>query len=232
MLILATTEASIVESTQRLNRIATAMRLWMGANTARDANWQVQSLASIIAMVSQIETRLTLKSAVEETVNLMANHLPVAGAAIGMIDGSSMKLKAMSGVSKMDAGSETSRSWLQAMVESQTRKEAGLFPAIDQENNFLLQSHRRLAANLQTESVFSHPLVTEDDDIVGAIVFSGEAKALQSDQFLRFNATAAPAIAAALRSAKQRQKGKLSRCLLYTSPSPRDKRQSRMPSSA
>ncbi|QEG24332.1 efflux RND transporter periplasmic adaptor subunit [Mariniblastus fucicola] len=211
MLILSTTEASIVESTQRLTRIASAMRLWINANAAQDANWQVHSLASIIAMVSQIETRETLNLAAEETANLMANHLPVASAAIGMLDRHLMTLKAISGVSKMDPGSEISRSWLQAMVESQTRKQPGLFPAVDQENNFLLQSHRRLASNLQAEAAFSQPLVAEDGEEIGSIVFVGEQSQLQSESFQRFVATSAPALAAALRSAKQRQKGKLSR---------------------
>jgi len=86
MMILATTDASIVEATQGLNRIANTIRLWMRGNNAQDANWQVQSLASIIAMVSQIETHTTIKSAAEETVNLMSNHLPVTGAAIGIVD--------------------------------------------------------------------------------------------------------------------------------------------------
>ncbi len=211
MLIVATKSSPIVEATQRLTRIAAAMRLWINGRAAQDSNWQVKSLASIIAMISQIETQATVKSASEETVNLMANHLMVTGAAIGTIEDSKMKLKAISGVSKLDAGSNTSRGWLNAMVESETRKEPGLFPAIDEENNFLLQAHRQLASSLQTETVFSQPLITEDETFVGALVFSGEAKYLQSDQFQRFNSTAAPAIAAALLSAKQRQKGRISR---------------------
>ena len=211
MLYLASSQVSIVEATLRLKRIAGPMRLWMNSNMAHDANWQVESLASIIAMVSQIETHDTFVSACEETVNLMANHLPVAGAAIGTANGEVIQLKAIAGISKMDAGSETSRSWLQSMVESQTRKQVGLYPAIDQENNFLLQAHRRLASNLQVESVFSQPLIAEDGDFLGTIVYSGDAVDLQTDQFQRFNTAAAPAIAAAIRSAKQRQRGKLAR---------------------
>jgi len=215
MLVLTTTNTPFVEAIQRLNRIATAIRLWTRANNAKDADWQVQSLASIIEMVSKIETHATVQSAAEEAVNLLANHLPVATAAIGLLKGSTLQLKAIAGVSKLDAGSETSRSWLQAMVESQTRKQPGLFPAIDQENNFLLQAHRRLASNVQTESVFSQPLETEDGEFVGAIVFAGESKVLTLNQFERFNTTAAPAIATALRSAKHREKGKLHRCKVW-----------------
>ena len=215
MLVLTTTKASIVEATSRLNRIAKAIRLWMQANNAHDAAWQVQSLASIIAMVAQIETQTTVKSAAEEAVDMMSNHLPVTGAAIGTVDRSVIGLKAISGVSKIDRGSEISRSWLQAMVESQSRKQFGVFPAVDQENNFLLQAHRRLSSNLQVESVFSQPLVTDDGDFVGSIVFTGDSKILQMEQFERFNSTAAPAIAASLRSAKLRQKGKLSRAMTW-----------------
>ena len=97
------------------------------------------------------------------------------------------------------------------MAESETRKEPAVFPATDEENNFLLQAHRQLASSLQAESVFSQPLVTEDEKFVGVLMFSGLATELQSAHFQRFTATAAPAIAAELRSATQRQKGRLSR---------------------
>ncbi len=214
MLVLATKQAPIVSATQQLTKISGALRLWMNASEARESDWQVQSLASIIAMVSQIETQTTVKSAAEETANLLANHLPVTGAAIGMVDGR-MRLKAISGIGKLDTGSKTSRSWLNAMVESETRKEPGLFPAIDEENNFLLQAHRQLSSSLQTEAVFSQPLVADDETVVGALVFSGEAKDLQSEQFYRFTSAAAPAIASALRSARQRQKGPLSRSVSW-----------------
>jgi len=216
MLILATTQTPVVQATQNLSRISAAMRLWLGAAEARDANWQVESLASIIAIVSQIETCPTLDAAAEEAVNLMANQLSITSAAIGAIDGGAVRLKAISGVSKLDAGSKTGLSWLQSMVESQHRKQPGVFPAIDDENNFLLQAHRRLAADLQAESVFSQPLISEDEELVGVIVFAGQANVLSSDAFHRFNATAAPPLAAAIRSAKQRQKGKWSRALTWT----------------
>lgn len=211
MLIVAPAKTPILESTKRLTRLAAAMRLWLGANEAREANWQVASLASIIDIVSQIETQTTLDSACEEAVNLVANQLPVTHAAIGMIEGSTMKLKAISGISKLDTGSRTGRSWLQAMVESEHRKDPGLHPAIDQENNFLLQSHRRLAADLQVTGVFSQPLVAEDGTMVGALVYAGEANNLAVDGFWRFNAAAGPALAAAVRSAKGRQKNAVSR---------------------
>lgn len=215
MLILATSQAPVVEATKALTRIAAAMRLWLGANEADDANWQVESLASIIDILSQIETHSTLDLACEEAVNLLANQLPVANAAIGVVDGSVMRLKAISGVSKLDAGSRIGRSWLQAMVESQHRKQPGLFPATDTENNFLLQAHRRLAADLQVESVFSHPLIAEDGELIGSIVFTGEANLLKPDSFWRFNAAAGPPLAAAIRSAKQRQRGVVSRGLTW-----------------
>ena len=141
----------------------------------------------------------------------MSNQLPVAHAAIGILDRSTMRLKAISGISKLDVGSKTGRSWLQAMVESQHRKAPGLFPAIDSENNFLLQSHRRLAADLQLPGVFSLPLVAEDETLVGTIIYAGESDALSTESFMRFNAAAGPPLAAALRSAKGRQRNKLSR---------------------
>jgi multidrug efflux pump subunit AcrA (membrane-fusion protein) len=215
MILLTTAQAPVVQSTRNLTRLSAAMRLWLNANEARAANWEVESLASIIAIVSQIEPCPTLESAAEEAVNLMANQLPVTCAAIGTIDGAAVKLRAVSGVSKLDSGSKTGLSWLQTMVESQHRKQAGLFPAIDDENNFLLQAHRRLAADLQAESVFSQPLVTEDDELVGIVAFAGNTADLSTDAFHRFNATAAPPLAAAIRSARKQQRSRWSRAISW-----------------
>ena len=211
MLIVAPPKAPVVKGTDLLGRFAAAMNLWLSANQAREANWQVESLASIIDITSQIETQPTLDAACEQVANLMANQLPVASAAVGVLDRSTMKLRAISGVSKLDTGSRTGRSWLQAMVESQHRKAPGLFPAVDAENNFLLQSHRRLAADLQLPAVYSMPLVAEDETLVGTIVFGGQPGELCSEAFGRFNAAAGPPLAAAIRDAKGRQRNKVSR---------------------
>ena len=67
--------------------------------------------------------------------------------------------------------------------KANTVKHPVCFPAIDSENNFLLQSHRRLAADLQLPGVFSLPLVAEDETLVGTIIYAGEPDALSTESF-------------------------------------------------
>ena len=59
MLILAPPKTQVVQATHLLARFASALHLWLTASGVKEANWQVESLASIIDITSQIETQPT-----------------------------------------------------------------------------------------------------------------------------------------------------------------------------
>jgi biotin carboxyl carrier protein len=205
--------ASITASTQTvaiskmLQTIARALTLWLDSQQASDAEWQVIALSAVIDMIGKIENRGDLDSACEEAANLLANRIGCGSVAVGWLEKGRMNLKAISGVSKIDHGSEASRNYVQALVESSTRKQSGLFPAANLENNHLLQAHKQLAAVTQSDAVMSVPLFSdheEDNDLpLGAIVFTGERALIHSNQVARFGETAAPAIAGALKVVSQ-----------------------------
>ncbi len=205
--------ASITASTQTvaiskmLQTIARALTLWLDSQQASDAEWQVIALSAVIDMLGKIENRGDLDSACEEAANLLANRIGCGSVAVGWLEKGRMNLKAISGVSKIDHGSEASRNYVQALVESSTRKQSGLFPAANLENNHLLQAHKQLAAVTQSDAVMSVPLFSdheEDNDLpLGAIVFTGERALIHSNQVARFGETAAPAIAGALKVVSQ-----------------------------
>ena len=205
--------ASITASTQTvaiskmLQTIARALTLWLDSQQASDAEWQVIALRAVIDMIGKIENRGDLDSACEEAANLLANRIGCGSVAVGWLEKGRMNLKAISGVSKIDHGSEASRNYVQALVESSTRKQSGLFPAANLENNHLLQAHKQLAAVTQSDAVMSVPLFSdheEDNDLpLGAIVFTGERALIHSNQVARFGETAAPAIAGALKVVSQ-----------------------------
>lgn len=201
--------ASITASTQTvaiskmLQTISRALSLWLDSRQAADAEWQVIALSAVIDMIGKIENRGDLDSACEEAANLMANRVGCGSVAIGWLEKGRMNLKAISGVSKIDHGSEASRNYVQALVESSTRKQAGLFPAANLENNHLLQAHKQLSAVTQSDAVLSIPLFSDQDEDrdepLGAIIFTGERALVHSSQVARFGDAAAPAIAGALK---------------------------------
>ena len=184
---------------ETIKKLNSAMQLWLNGRDSADSQWQVYALGSIIELVAKIENQSSMKSAAEEAANMLANRVGCSSVAIGVLHNGRMRLEAISGVSKFDRGSESSRNYLQTLVESTTRKEPGMFPATRDENDFLLQAHKQLAAQSQCEFVYTQPLVCEDETKIGALVLTGTRKMFQSSQIERFNVTAAPAIANALR---------------------------------
>ena len=207
--------ASMTASTQSvaiskmIQTIARALTLWLDSRQAVDAEWQVIALSAVIDMIGKIESRGDLDSACEETVNLLANRVGCSSVAIGWVEKGRMNLKAISGVTKIDHGSEASKNYVQTLVESSTRKASGLFPAANLENNHLLQAHKQLAAVTQSDAILSVPLLSDQnddsDEPLGAIVFTGQRALVHSSQVTRFGATAAPAIAGALQMVAKNQ---------------------------
>ena len=201
--------ASVTASTQTvaiskmIQTIARALTLWLDSRQAVDAEWQVIALSAVIDMIGKIENRGDLNSACEEAANLLANRVGCGSVAVGWLEKGRMNLKAISGITKIDHGSEASRNYVQALVESTTRKQSGLFPAANLENNHLLQAHKQLSAVTQSDAVLSVPMFSDQDEDrdepLGAIIFTGERALVHSSQVARFGETAAPAIAGALK---------------------------------
>ena len=193
-----------------LQKIAAGMQLWLKSSTATDSDWQVQSLSSILELVSIVEKQNTTESASAEVVNQLGNVLGCNSVALGLLKRGRMRLQAMSGVAKLDRGSEHSRNWRQALIESTSREEPAHYPALDPDNNFLLQAHRQLASATHAESVFTCPLI-DDGRVRGAIAFSGPKNLLTADHFERFALAASPAITSALKSVERAKRGSISR---------------------
>ena len=202
-----TAKTQTVAISKMIQTISRALALWLNSRQAMDAEWQVVALSAVIDMIGKIENRSDLDSACEETANLLANRIGCGSVAVGWLENGRMKLKAISGISKIDHGSEASRNYVQALVESTTRKQTGLFPAANLENNHLLQAHKQLAAVTQSDAVMSVPLFSDheedNDQSLGAIIFTGERALIHSHQVARFGQTAAPAVAGALKTASR-----------------------------
>ena len=200
LLIAVRSQVHAITAMAASQKLASSLQLWLNGRDSADADWQVYALGAIIELVGKIENQSTPKSAAEEAANLLANRIGCNSVAIGLYHKNKLRLEAISGVSKIDLGSDLSRNYMQALVESTTRKQPGLHPAAaGSNNNFLLQAHKQLAGFAQCEAVYSQPLVCDDDTVIGAIVMTGSRAILQSTQVERFSNTAAPAISNALR---------------------------------
>lgn len=210
LMLVCTSKMKAASAVPVIQTVASGLQLWLKGSTATDSDWQVQSLSSIIELVSIVEKQKTPKAAAAEVVNQLGNILGCSSMALGMMKRHRMQLLAISGIAKVDHGSETSRNWRQALVESVSREEPGLYPALDADKNFLLQAHRQLASATHAESVFSCPLV-EGDEIRGAIVFSGPKNLLSADRFERFALAASPAITSAMKSVERSKRGPISK---------------------
>lgn len=215
MLLVLRSKQTVLPGTAGAQKISKALTLWLNGRDSADAEWQVHALASIIELVSKIENQTNVRAACEETVNLLASRVGCNSVALGLIKKGKMNLEAISGVTKIDQGSISSREYLQALVESTTRKQSGIYPAVDGENNFLLQAHKQLAATSQTEAVYSQPLVDDEDSTMGAIIFTGPKTILGSSQLERFCDTAAPPLANALRVSEKVKETTLKRTKTY-----------------
>ncbi len=215
MMLVLSGQRDAILATATMQKVSGGLSLWLDNKGAADSDWQVLALAAVIELVSKVEKQTTLKSASEETANLLANRLGCSSVAVGLIKHRRMKLQAVSGIAKLDSGSETSRNYLQVMVESAARKEAGVYPASDAENNHLLQAHKQLAARSHVDAVYSHPLITEDDELFGALVFTGPRQLIDSDQVQRFGDAAAPAITGALQVVSKVKRNPVSRSISY-----------------
>ena len=193
-------------------QVTAAMLLWMKANSQLESLWQVQSLAAIMELVGKVEVSPNLADASSAIANEMVSFLRCSNAAVGVRDakqGTDVKLKAISGVHKLDASSAIAQSYQQTLHESDVRGEQGVFPAVDDDNAHLLLAHRQLAGTIHNEAVLSESLVNNSGDVVGTWLFTGERNLLQHERFRQFVTAASPHIAGALTLLQRCEKSKL-----------------------
>jgi multidrug efflux pump subunit AcrA (membrane-fusion protein) len=202
-------------ATTFIQEMASAIQIWLNSRVAADSDWQVVALGSIIELISKIEQQSTVKEACEEATNVLANRIGCDSVAIGLLERGRMKLKAISGVSKLDHGSDSSQQFLQALRESVTRKEEAVFPPVDDNNNFLLQAHKQLAAGTLVGAVRSHPLTNVGGQTIGAIVYTGPEKLLHSSQVDRFCKSSVAPLAGSLTVVSKVRQGAIAKTQTY-----------------
>ena len=189
-----------------IERIAASFRLWLAGQQTGDADWKIQSLAMIVELSGAMEKCDNIKSAADELTNALAAELKCGTVAIAVLEKNNLKLKSLSGVNKLDRTTETAKAYLQALMESQTRKEPGLYPVKHEEDAHLLLAHRRLISTTNQEAVYSQPLTSDNGTEIGAWLFTGPKDWLHDPRFGRFVAAASPRIASTMTLVKRAEK--------------------------
>lgn len=199
----------------RVQIMAEGLQLWLRDHSVVKSSWKMASLAAMVELVSEIEACDDRAKAAQTAVDHLARHLNCHTVAIGLKQ-PRMKLTALSGVSDLKRSSETGRLYLQALNESVLRNEPGLWPAKEETQGHLLLAHKQLAMQLQVETVYSLPLKTVDDKLIGACVFTGPDLLTSENRFQRFLSASAPRLASSLDVVTRAEKSRLRRIVAST----------------
>lgn len=205
LLLLAESDREIEKVICAAEKVAELLKVCIKQENSQKSDWKLNSLASMIELISTIENCQTVNEGLLVVVNEMSRHLQVAVAVAESKHGSPKGIF-VSGNAKLEKRGATYHAYHQCLSESLLRKDPGTWPSKNQENNQLLLSHRQLASQLNCESVFSHALNSTNGKAFGAWVFSGNADTIQSERFQNFVAAVSPRVANTLSLLRRAQK--------------------------
>ena len=209
LLVVVAEDGDLPQLLMLIERIAGSFRLWLSSRQSGDSDWKISSLAKIIELSAAMEKCDDIQAAANELTNTLAAELKCGTVALAALQKKSLRLKSLSGANKLDKTSETAKAYLQALMESRTRGEPGLYPVKDEDDAHLLLSHKRLLSTTNHESVYSQPLISDDGVEMGAWLFTGPKDWLHDPRFGRFVAAASPRIASSLVLLERAQKNRL-----------------------
>ncbi len=200
------------QARQVLERLTSSMTLWFKGVTARKSDWKLASLAALIEMVSRMESAPNVEQACHSIVHDLTKQLGCSQVAIGLKLRKRLRLLAVSGCAIKSLTSSTSRAYLQCLGESILRREASTWPPLHEDQNaHQLLTHKQLARTLQVEAVSSHPLMTLDGTMIGAISLVGHKELVQHERFRGFVKASAPRIACSLNLSRRAEPNRITR---------------------
>jgi len=190
-------KANIGQVIPKLGSIANGLQFWRKSNQAGKADWKLNSLSTLVEMVSKIENAEHHTAAAELIANELSRHLS-CNVAVGIRYGGRQKLVAVSGITKIKKSTRRVWAFQQVVHEAQLKEDGGVYPVDGKADDTLLLAHKQLASHLQVDSVRSKILETADNEVVGSLVFAGESPLIQSERLKKFLDASAPRIASAL----------------------------------
>jgi multidrug resistance efflux pump len=193
--------------------MADTLACCLDAEQAINADWEAQSAAAILEIVTKLAEAVDSKTACHTLANELREYLSCGRVAIGLRRSAKgrCRLVAVSGIADFDLRCETARSMEAALDEAILLDATTVWPPVVTEDRDLIACHRRLASLVDAEGVLSAPLRTIGKSVMGAWIFLGSGTLAHSPDHRRFIEACSPPVAAGLKLLEKAQPGPVRR---------------------
>jgi hypothetical protein len=181
LLTLIPSEADWASTIPVLEEIAKALQIWKKSIQSTKAEWKLNSLATIVELVSKLEECVDRQNAAEVLANELARHLDCT-VAVGILRKKRPRLAAVSNATQFSRGTRQTWAIQQVLNESLLREDDGSYPIEDSAEEMLLLAHKQAVAVLQVDAVRSKKLSTRNSKSVGYLVLAGDREVIQSSR--------------------------------------------------
>ena len=207
LLTLIPSEADWASTIPVLEEIAKALQIWKKSIQSTKAEWKLNSLATIVELVSKLEECVDRQNAAEVLANELARHLDCT-VAVGILRKKRPRLAAVSNATQFSRGTRQTWAIQQVLNESLLREDDGSYPIEDSAEEMLLLAHKQAVAVLQVDAVRSKKLSTRNSKSVGYLVLAGDREVIQSSRLQKFLDASAPSVASALDVVKRSERSR------------------------
>ena len=177
--------------------------VWLKERSSTDNAWKLNSLAALIELVSEIENTDDCTVAAQTVVNELVRYLGCDHAAIGIVEGKKIRVRAIAGQANTDVNSAAFQINETALSESFLRDEPAIWSSDSQEKSHLLLAHEQFGREQGYTAIVSAPLKKPDGEKVGAILIGHKRLDKTNDRLFNFIRAAAPRIASAVEVVKR-----------------------------
>ncbi len=210
LLIVVPAQAGAVQAaTMIIDLVAAYQRTWALTHIAAQMDRQLDSMATLCELTSKVTGAESLDAATTLLVNEVQRRFGCLRVAVGIKQGRSLRLAAVSGTSQADPTSTPVHRLRQAMQETLFRDEPAVWPVNASEA--MLLAHQQLGQHCSFPAVISAPLKLADGAVVGVWLWAGAKEKLHSEAIRRFMAAASPHVAIALHACRRAEPGIASR---------------------
>lgn len=171
-----------------LQVVAAHVTLWQVLQVTKAAEFESKNTAALLELLGRCDSSASLQQAGITLVNELKDYLNCDQVALGLcgVSTKSCRLQAVSGMSQFDKRSEFASAMESALDESIVRDELTIWPAGHEGQQDATLAHRRVCELNGHASVVSSPLYDDQDNLVGAWMFFGDEKNLQSGDLIDF----------------------------------------------
>ncbi|MEQ8786461.1 MAG: efflux RND transporter periplasmic adaptor subunit [Pirellulaceae bacterium] len=188
--------------------------LWRVLNESVNSESEAESTAAIVELLARAQSQQDLQQAALSISSELQDFLGCRRIIIGLGSrpGGRVRIEAVSGMPGFDRRSEWSRAAEAALEEARVRDALTVWPPIAETERHAALAHERLSALCDNACLVSLPLRNEQQESLGAWLFVGESKQLQTPKTLAFIRAAETPVACCLDLVRRASPGPVARC--------------------